>query len=108
MSNRPILLVEDNPDVGLYTSQTLEQMGFKVLWVADANSALEALAPNPESFQVVFSDISMPGMSGLELQEELHRREINLPIIFISGYAEVQSVVRAMRFMRAPLGLRPL
>ena len=39
----------------------------------------------------------MPGMSGLELQDELHKRSINLPIIFISAYAEVQSVVRAMR-----------
>jgi FixJ family two-component response regulator len=36
-------------------------------------------------------------MSGLELQEELHRRGINLPMIFVSAYAEVQSVVRAMR-----------
>ena len=45
----------------------------------------------------IVSDLRMPGMSGLELQETLHRREINLPIIFISAYAEVQTVVRAMR-----------
>ena len=45
----------------------------------------------------IVSDLRMPGMSGLELQEELHRCGVNLPMIFVSAYAEVQSVVRAMR-----------
>lgn len=45
----------------------------------------------------IVSDLRMPGMSGLELQDELRRRGVNLPIVFISAYAEVQSVVRAMR-----------
>ncbi len=45
----------------------------------------------------IVTDLRMPGMSGLELQDELRRRGVNLPIIFISAYAEVQSVVRAMR-----------
>lgn len=45
----------------------------------------------------IVSDLRMPGMSGLELQDELRRRGVNLPIIFISAYAEVQAVVRAMR-----------
>jgi FixJ family two-component response regulator len=45
----------------------------------------------------IVSDLRMPGMSGLELQDELPKRGVNLPIIFISAYAEVQTVVRAMR-----------
>ena len=81
-----VLMVEDNADVGLYTSQTLEQMGFKVLWVPDANSALDALAPNPESFQVVFSDISMPGMSGLELLDAIEALYPWLPVVLTTGY----------------------
>jgi CheY-like chemotaxis protein len=81
-----VLMVEDNADVGLYTSQTLEQMGFHVLWVPDANSALEALAPNPESFQVVFSDISMPGMSGLELLDAIEALYPWLPVVLTTGY----------------------
>jgi PAS domain S-box-containing protein len=85
-SNLCVLMVEDNTDVGLYTSQTLEQMGFKVLWVPDANSALDALAPNPESFQVVFSDISMPGMSGLELLDAIEALYPWLPVVLTTGY----------------------
>ncbi|MFI4980194.1 MAG: response regulator transcription factor [Nevskiales bacterium] len=45
----------------------------------------------------IVTDVRMPGMNGLDLQDELRRREIDLPIIFISSYAEVTSVVRAMR-----------
>ena len=45
----------------------------------------------------IVTDVRMPGMSGLDLQDELHRRKIDLPIIFISSYADVSSVVRAMR-----------
>jgi FixJ family two-component response regulator len=45
----------------------------------------------------IVTDVRMPGMSGLEMQDELRRGEIDLPIIFISSYPEVSSVVRAMR-----------
>jgi two-component system response regulator FixJ len=45
----------------------------------------------------IVTDVRMPGMSGLELQDELRHQGIDLPIIFISSYAEVPSVVRAMR-----------
>ncbi|UHH28851.1 PAS domain S-box protein [Pseudomonas veronii] len=86
VSNLCVLMVEDNADVGLYTSQTLEQMGFHVLWVPNAKSALEALAPNPESFQVVFSDISMPGMSGLELLDAIEALYPWLPVVLTTGY----------------------
>lgn len=45
----------------------------------------------------IVTDVRMPGMSGLELQDELRHRQIDIPIIFISSYPEVPSVVRAMR-----------
>ena len=45
----------------------------------------------------IVTDVRIPGMSGLDLQDELHVRGVNLPIIFMSAYPEVPSVVRAMR-----------
>jgi DNA-binding LytR/AlgR family response regulator len=61
-------------------------MGFKVLWVPDASSALDALAPNPESFQVVFSDISMPGMSGAGVARRIEALYPWLPVVLTTGY----------------------
>jgi len=57
-----------------------------VLWVANGQAALDALAKHPESFQVVFSDISMPGMSGIELFGEIQARYPWLPVVLTSGY----------------------
>ena len=45
----------------------------------------------------IVTDVRMPGMSGLELQDELRRGGVDLPVIFISSYPEVPTVVRAMR-----------
>jgi FixJ family two-component response regulator len=61
----------------------------------------------------IVTDVRMPGMSGLELQEELRRGELDLPIIFISSFAEVPSVVRAMRggaldFFQKPFSMQQL
>ncbi|WP_268801121.1 PAS domain S-box protein [Pseudomonas huanghezhanensis] len=81
-----VLMVEDNEDIGIFTSQTLEHLGFQVLWVSDGQSALDALGSHPESFQVVFSDISMPGMSGIELFGEIEARYPWLPVVLTTGY----------------------
>jgi FixJ family two-component response regulator len=90
-----VYLIDDDPIVtfllvDLTESVNLPYVVFEnaVKFLEHANSGLQGC---------IVSDLRMPGMSGLELQDELHKRSINLPIIFISAYAEVQSVVRAMR-----------
>lgn len=83
-----VLMVEDNHDIGIYTSQTLEQLGFQVLWVTDAQGALDALERNPAGFQVVFSDISMPGMTGVELFHAIEALYPWLPVVLTTGYNE--------------------
>ncbi|MFH7423238.1 response regulator, partial [Pseudomonas syringae pv. tagetis] len=66
-----VLMVEDNQDIVTDARPMLEQLGFKVLWVTSGAEALHELSCNPENFHVVFSDISMPGKSGLELYAEI-------------------------------------
>jgi FixJ family two-component response regulator len=56
----------------------------------------------------VVADLRMPGLNGLDLQEELARRGLDLPLLFISGHADVSSSVRAMKggavdFLEKPL-----
>ena len=90
-----VYLIDDDPVAAFLLVDLAESVN---LPYAVFDSAAKFLAQDLEGLEgCIVSDLRMPGMSGLELQDELHRRSVNLPIIFISAYAEVQSVVRAMR-----------
>lgn len=53
------------------------------------HAALAALAADGERFDIVFSDVMMPGRSGIELGEEIRRQYPDLPVILTSGYSDV-------------------
>lgn len=90
-----VYLIDDDPVANFLLVDLLESVNLPYV-VFD--SAVKFLQQDLEGLEgCIVSDLRMPGMSGLELQDELHRRGVNLPMIFISAYAEVQSVVRAMR-----------
>jgi PAS domain S-box-containing protein len=84
-----VLVVEDNVDVGIFATQTLEELGYVSVLATNAQQALAELAQDPERFDVVFSDVVMPGMSGIELGHEIRRRYRDLPVVLTSGYSHV-------------------
>lgn len=84
----PILVVDDNEDVGTFATRTLEDLGYHAQWQPNALAALAALAQRPDYFKAVFSDVVMPGMSGLELGLELRRLYPCLPVVLTTGYSE--------------------
>jgi PAS domain S-box-containing protein len=84
-----VLLVEDNPEVGSFSSQLLRDLGYETVWATGAGEALEILGGGPDRFDVVFSDVVMPGMSGIELAHEIERRLPDLPVVLTSGYSHV-------------------
>jgi two-component system NtrC family sensor kinase len=59
--------------------------------VGNASHALEELVSNSGRFDVVFSDVVMPGMTGIELAQEIRRRGYDVPIVLTSGYSHVLS-----------------
>ena len=81
-----ILLVEDNEEVGEFAESLLSELGHRVSWAKSAEQAM-ALA-RAEGFDAVFTDVVMPGMSGLELADELGRLRPDLPIILTTGYSD--------------------
>ncbi len=90
-----VYLIDDDPVVTYLLVDLVESVN---LPYAVYDSATTFLSQDLRGLEgCIVSDLRMPGMSGLELQDELHKRGFNLPIIFISAYAEVPSVVRAMR-----------
>lgn len=90
-----IYLIDDDPVVTMLLVDLVESVDLPYVVF---ESAIKFLDQDLDGLQgCIVSDLRMPGMSGLDLQEQLQRRGIDLPIIFISAFAEVQSVVRAMR-----------
>ncbi|PYB81057.1 hybrid sensor histidine kinase/response regulator [Pseudomonas sp. LB-090624] len=85
---RRILVVEDNPDLGNFTAQILEDQGYRISYARSAEEALAQLTGPAGDFDAVFSDVIMPGMGGLALARELRRQRPQLPIILTSGYSE--------------------
>jgi CheY-like chemotaxis protein len=79
-----ILLVEDSPEVSLITVEYLNELGHQVLAVVDAESAVEQLPLR--HFDAVMTDVSLPGMSGIELAKELIKKYPRLPVVICSGY----------------------
>jgi DNA-binding NtrC family response regulator len=83
-----LLVVEDNVEVGKFSTQLLQDLGYATTWAANAEQALELLSKKGD-FDAVFSDVVMPGMSGVELGREIRRRYPTLPVVLTSGYSDV-------------------
>jgi len=84
-----VLLVEDNEQVGEFAEGLLAELGHTVTWARDSASALELIGQRRADFDIVFSDVVMPGMSGVELAQEIRKRWPDLPVVLTSGYSHV-------------------
>jgi two-component system NtrC family sensor kinase len=86
-----VLVVEDDNKVGTFAKDALTQLGYTITLVGNAVQALAVLTGEPDSFDVVFTDVVMPGMTGIDLAREIRRRHFNLPVVLTSGYSHVLS-----------------
>ncbi|NNM73924.1 ATP-binding protein [Enterovirga aerilata] len=85
-----VLVVEDNAAVGSSLTEALSDLGFETSWAVDAREALDHLSRTPShGFDVVFSDVVMPGMSGLEMAQLIRHRHPAMPVVLTSGYSHV-------------------
>jgi PAS domain S-box-containing protein len=103
-----VLLVEDNPDVASVSASLLEQLGYTVRRVSDAETALCEI--ERDGIDLVFSDIVMPGtMDGLKLAHRLKEIRPHLPILLATGYSEAAANVRGdFPILRKPYEIHQL
>ncbi len=93
-----ILIVDDDDTVRETSADMLQELGYDV---RQANSGARALAMLEQTgFDVMVTDIRMPGMSGLELSDLASDRHANLKIILMSGFFRPQTLHR--RFLQKP------
>ena len=105
-SSAIVYIVEDDDSVRESLIELLHSVGLTVNAFATADQFLEAFEPRGRACLVL--DIRLNGMSGLALQQHLVQHNIPMPVIFISGYADVFTAVQAMKagasdFLEKPL-----
>lgn len=83
-----ILLVEDEDAVRAFAAKSLRRRGYEVVEARDGEHALEILEDAPESFDILISDVVMPGLDGPSLLKEARPYLGRARIVFMSGYAE--------------------
>ncbi|MBB2731492.1 PAS domain S-box-containing protein [Bradyrhizobium japonicum] len=105
-----VLVVEDNDDVGQFSTELLEDLGYVVRRVANANAALGILGENEFAVDLVFSDVIMPGMNGVELAGVIRERYPGLPVVLTSGYSNVlaENAHRGFELIQKPYSVESL
>jgi CheY-like chemotaxis protein len=102
---RKVLVVDDDPVIGKSFHRVLTGKGYAVITAANGEEALNKLAT--EDYDLVYTDIKMPGMSGLEVAERVKADKPWMPVVIITGFGNAESEARA-RAAGATLLHKPL
>ncbi len=111
--NESILVVDDEQMVADYLKGFLEQLGYKITVCNNGNDALTTFENDPQGFDVVITDQTMPGKTGFEIARTMLSLRPELPIILCSGYSSALSPERVTKagireFMMKPVSLHDL
>ena len=103
---RKVLVVDDDPVVAKSFDRVLSGKGYAVITASSGQEALNKL--ETEDYDVVFTDIKMPGMSGLEMTEQVKQKRPWLPVVIVTGYGSPDNEARAEAagvsgFLRKPV-----
>jgi len=90
-----ILIVDDEPNLPHQLARFLGKHGYEVLTAADGHAGLCALQNN--TIDLLLLDVRLPGMSGLEVLEEIRQTDHDLPVVMLTAYGDVQTAVRAIK-----------
>jgi two-component system NtrC family sensor kinase len=109
-SGMSVLVVEDNIELGNFAADGLTELGYSITLVDNATDALAELLGNPDRFDVVFSDVVMPGMTGLDLAQAIRDRRIAVPIVLTTGYSQAlsQDGVAGFELVQKPYSIEEL
>lgn len=92
-SGQAVLLVEDDPSVRLLIGEVLAELGYKIIEAADASAAIAVLGDGCR-IDMMITDVGLPGMNGRQLAEVAREHHPDVPILFVTGYAE-NAAIRA-------------
>ena len=100
-----VLIVDDQEMVRDLCQQVVESLGYQPYLAESGSQALEFLDRN--SVDVVIADLKMPGMSGIELLDQIKARNARVEVVIMTGYASVPSAVQAMKLGASDYIVKP-
>ncbi len=108
-----IMVVDDEPQVGQMSCESLELLGYQVSLFSDSADALKAFRHQPEGFDLVLTDMTMPKLTGLELLKSFRELRTDIPMILCTGFSELVNEQKAQdqgfqRYLMKPVVLRNL
>ncbi|QZH76710.1 MAG: response regulator [Erythrobacter sp.] len=107
-----ILLVEDEDMVRAVAERALARQGYMIVTASDGDEGLEAFRAAPDRFDMVLTDVVMPSMDGPAMAREIRKQKPQLPILFMSGYAEEQLRseidIENMHFIAKPFSVKQI
>ena len=90
-----VFVVDDEPAVGVSIKRLLHSVGLEARHFTSASEFLRAKRPDAPGCLIL--DVRLPDLSGLDLQQELAKANVDLPVIFVTGHADIPMTVRAMK-----------
>lgn len=103
---KTILVVDDENQLRLTLALILKQDGYNVETASNAEEALHCL--EEASFDLMFLDLNMPGMHGIDLLVEIHRHYPKLPVLILTAHATMDSAIKAVRLGARDYLIKPI
>ncbi|MFH1741932.1 MAG: HD domain-containing phosphohydrolase, partial [bacterium] len=93
-----VVVIDDEEDICSMLGEFLRLLGYEVDTFTDSRQALESIRASDDEFDLVYTDIYMPGMSGIEVLEEIFALDRNIPVILMTGQPALEDAIAAVRF----------
>ena len=110
-TKRKILVVEDDDEFRKMITDALTLFNHEVELASSAEEALKTL--EKKSYDMIISDITMPGISGLEMTKILRKKKIKTPVVIISGHSDTQTITESLKngvndYIQKPLRIKDI
>ncbi len=111
--NERVMVIDDEKGLLLLTQQVLEKYGYKVCPYSNSLQALDDFKKQPDHFDLIITDMTMPKITGMDLSIEVLKIRSDLPIILCTGYSENISEIKALeigikQYFQKPVDTRHL